>query len=302
MDRVDLKIGFACNNRCAFCVQGDKREREPPRPMEQIRADLEDGRRRGATGLVVTGGEPTVHSNVLDVIRLARKLGYTSIQVQTNGRRFHYDLFARAAVEAGATEFSPALHGSTERIHDGLTLSPGSFRQTVKGIENLVRLDQVVITNSVITSTNYTDLPALAELLVDLGVSQFQLAFVHILGSAEKNASWLVPRKWEVMPFVYRALDIGEAAGVRCMTEAIPYCLMEGYEDFVAEDVIPDTLIFDADNTIEDYGAYRRDEGKAKRPECAACRFTDRCEGPWREYTELFGFDEFKPMGALKQA
>ena len=25
--RVDVKVGFSCNNYCKFCVQGDKRDR-----------------------------------------------------------------------------------------------------------------------------------------------------------------------------------------------------------------------------------------------------------------------------------
>jgi len=297
MERVDLKLGFDCNNHCLFCVQGDKRLHEKARPMEQIEADLAEGRERGALELVVTGGEPTLQPHLLEVIALARRLGYQRVQVQTNGRRFHYEVFCDAAIAAGATEFSPSLHGSTAEIHDALTEAPGSFRQTVRGIEQLVARRQTVITNSVITRTNYQDLPALARLLVRLGVSQLQLAFVHILGTAEENASWLVPRKREVMPFVREALEVARAAGVRSMTEAIPHCLMAGYETHVAEDVIPDTLIYDAAHTIDDYGAYRRDEGKKRGPRCGGCRYVARCEGPWKEYPELFGWDEFVPVG-----
>ena len=40
MDRVDLKLGFHCNNRCRFCVQGDKRTRFEPRTPKRIAADL----------------------------------------------------------------------------------------------------------------------------------------------------------------------------------------------------------------------------------------------------------------------
>ena len=40
-------------------------------------------------------------------------------------------------IAAGATEFSPSLHGSTAAIHDELTQAPGSFDQTVAGLKNL---------------------------------------------------------------------------------------------------------------------------------------------------------------------
>ncbi len=299
MQRVDIKIGFSCNNRCLFCVQGDKREHHGPRPAERIREDLREGRRAGATAIVITGGEPTMQRSLRATVRAARALGYRTVQVQTNGRLLAYERLCQQLVDDGANEFSPALHGSTARIHDGLTRAPGSYDQTVAGLRALVALDQRVITNTVITSHNFRDLPALARLLVDLGACQYQFAFVHILGTAAEHRENLVPRKGDVMPFVKEGLDLGRAAGVRCMTEAIPYCLMGGYEEHVAERIIPVTRVFDADQTVRDYTAYRLAEGKVHGPPCEACALTDRCEGPWREYPELYGWDEFTPVEAV---
>ena len=298
MQRVDIKIGFSCNNRCLFCVQGNKRDTFGPRPTAQIRADLEEGRRVGATGIVITGGEPTMQRSLRATVRLARALGYQTVQIQTNGRLLCYERLCRQLVDEGASEFSPALHGSTAKIHDGLTAAPGSHAQTVAGIKNLAALGQHVITNSVITAHNHEDLPRLARLLVDLGVHQFQFAFVHILGTAALYGQTLVPRKRAVMPHVKAGLDVGRAAGVRCMTEAIPYCLMQGYEEHVAERIIPVTRVYDAEQTLEDYTAYRQNEGKAHGPPCTACAVADRCEGPWREYPEMYGWEEFSPVEA----
>lgn len=296
MRRVDLKLGFACNNRCCFCVQGDKRSRFGRRGLERALRDLREGRARGARELVLTGGEPTLDRDVFRVAREARDLGYENIQIQTNGRRFCYEPVCRAAIAAGVTEFSPALHGASPKVHDALTRVPGSFEQTLEGIRNLVRLHQRVVTNTVITASNHRDLPDLAELLVSLDVHQFQFAFVHITGTAADNRDWIVPRKRDAIPFVHRGLEVGRAAGTRCMTEAIPYCLMRGYESYVAERVIPDALVYDADQVIADYTEYRRSEGKQKREACRYCRWDSQCEGPWREYPELFGWEEFEPV------
>lgn len=298
--RVDIKIGFACNNRCDFCVQGDKRLHHGPRPLDQTRADLEDGRRRGATGIVITGGEPTIHATVLDVVREARGLGYETVQIQSNGRMFSHRPFCEQAIAAGANEFALALHGARAETHDRLTRAPRAFRQVVAGIRNLVQLEQRVLMNTVVTALNYWELPDVARLFVRLGVAQYQFAFVHILGTAAKNASWLIARKSDVMPFVRAGLDVGRRAGVRCMTEAIPFCLLRGYEEHVAERIIPPTVVFDADVTLEDYTVYRRTEGKAKAPICSRCTYVERCEGPWAEYPALFGWEEFVPVEAAR--
>lgn len=292
--RVDIKIGFACNNRCRFCVQGNKRERHPPRSFRRINEALVQGRGNGATGLVITGGEPTLHRTCVPTVRAARALGYETVQIQTNGRRLAYSDFCELLIAAGVTEFSPALHGAEAKVHDSLTVAPGSFSQTVQGIRNLVGLGQRVITNTVVTTVNARQLPDLARLLVDLGVEQYQFAFVHIVGTAAENKDWLVPRKDEVMTHIRAGLEIGRRAGVRCFTEAVPLCLMPGFEDCVAERIIPATQVFDAEGTIDDFTAHRREEGKTKGPVCTGCRYEEECEGPWREYPELFGWAELR--------
>ena len=54
-----------------------------------------------------------------------------------------------------------------------------------------------------------------------------------------------------------------------------------------------DTVI--AEGVIEDYRDYRLSEGKAKGPNCKSCRFDSECEGPWREYSDRYGWAEFLP-------
>ena len=80
------------------------------------------------------------------------------------------------------------------------------------------------------------------------------------------------------------------------MTEAIPYCFMIGYEKYVAERFIPETKVFDADFIVEKYSRYRKENGKAKGNKCKECRWDKLCEGPWKEYPQFFGWDEFKPV------
>ena len=294
--RVDIKVGFLCNNRCKFCVQGNKREKTPSKSLERIKRELVEGRET-AEEVVFTGGEPALRlGELIIMIRYAKRLKYRIIQIQSNGRLFAYMDFCRSLINAGANEFSPAIHGSNEKIHDFLTASSGSFKQTVQGIRNLRNLGQVIITNTVITTCNYRFLPEIASLLVGLDVDQFQFAFPHILGSAYINKNWLIPKKSEIIKYVKQGLDIGIKAGRRVMTEAIPYCFMQGYEDYIAEKIIPETKIFDADFIVEQYSKHRKEIGKIKRSNCKRCIYDNICEGPWREYPEIFGWDEFKPI------
>ncbi len=296
MERADIKIGFGCNNHCKFCVQGDKRDYCFHKDKKEIIGNMERAFKRGKREVIFTGGEPSLHPDFLDLISQARKIGFQEVQIQTNGRMFAYFDFCSKAVQAGATQFAPALHGHKPAIHDFLTDAKGSFRQTVQGIKNLKKLNQYLLTNTVITSTNFRHLPKIAQLLVDLEVDQFQFAFIHLGGTAFKNKDWIMPKKSQAIKYIQRGLDIGIQANKRVMTEAIPYCLMEGYQDYIAERIIPPSMVFDAGFVVEEYHDYRRNKGKLKGPNCVKCKYYSVCEGPWKEYPEIYGWEEFKPV------
>jgi len=296
MQRVDIKIGFQCNNRCKFCVQGDKRDYMSAKDKKEVENSLKEAYGQGKNEVVFTGGEPTLHPHFLDFVSYAKELGFEGIQIQTNGRMFSYNNFCLKTIKAGATQFSPAVHGPNPKIHDFLTSVKGSFEQTVQGIKNLKKLNQYVLTNTVITSTNAQYLPQIAKLLVDLDVNQYQFAFIHISGRAAENKDWIVPQKSKIIKYVKKGLDIGIKANRKVMTEAIPYCLMQGYENYIAEEVIPPSVVYDAGFVVEDYEKYRKNKGKAKGPNCSKCKYNKICEGPWKEYPEIFGWEEFKPI------
>jgi len=298
MKRIDIKVGFQCNNHCRFCVQGNKREIYPNKTDKEVRSILKR-MKKGYQGVVFTGGEPTIRKELIDWVKYAKELGYKKIQIQTNGRLFYYIDYCEKIVMAGANQFSPAVHGSSSKIHDYLTRSPGSFKQTIQGIKNLKSLNQHILTNTVVTKYNYKDLPNLAKLLAELKVDQIQFAFMHINQIISNDSALIekiVPRYLEVEPFIKKGLDIGIEAGIKVMTEAIPYCFMKGYEKFIAERTIPEATVFDTGHEIKNYSKYRKTKGKAKGPRCSVCKYNKLCEGPWKEYPKIFDWSEFKPV------
>jgi len=293
--RADIKIGFECNNKCKFCAQGSKRQSCGNKDIKEIKNELLNAS-LSCKEVVFTGGEPTIHKNLIELIKYAKNIGFKHIQIQTNGRMFAYKKFVEEIVGAGANEFAIAVHGHISSLHDYLTSADGSFFQSIKGIANLKESGQRVISNTVITKSNYSFLPQIAKLLIGLGVDQYQFAFVHPVGRAADNFYSLVPRMLMLEPFVKRGLELGIDSGVNVMTEAIPYCFMKGYEKYVAEKIIPETKVYDFGNIISDYTLYRRKEGKLKGPQCHLCSFFSLCEGPWREYPQHYGWQEFNPV------
>jgi len=297
--RVDIKTGFLCNNNCRFCVQAHKK-RFGNRSTIDIKRDLEEAKKNNCEGVVFTGGEPTIRSDIFELVICAKNLGFKIIQLQTNARMLSYNKFCKEIIKAGVNEFSPAIHGHTAELHDYLTRAKGSFNQTVKAIKNLRELDQYIITNTVVVKPNYKHLPALARLLVKLRVDQFQFAFMHAVGNAYTYFNQMMPKVSLAAPYIKKGLQIGIDNGIKVMAEAMSFCTMQGYEKYCSEFYMPKTEIRDINSFDPSFEKTRKEYGKIKFPQCKECKFDNVCEGPWREYAEKMGSKEFQAVKGKK--
>ena len=103
-----VRLNYACNDRCIFCLDSDSHDGEMRAPKD-IKEQILDGRRKGAERLILSGGEPTIHPNFVDFVRLGRLAGYAKVQTVTNGRMFKYLPFLRKS----PTLVVPSVAGST---------------------------------------------------------------------------------------------------------------------------------------------------------------------------------------------
>lgn len=293
-DCVEVSVGSLCNNHCIYCAHENKEELFPDKKTEEIKKLLRDFCDK-SDAVVFSGGEPAIRDDIIEIVNYACERGYSEIHIQTNGRMFANKSFCREMVDAGANVFIITLSGHKEKLHNYIT-GADSFMQTVKGIINLKSLGQKVEINCVVTKPNYRHLPETARLFVKLGVNAFRFSFVYAEGIALKNYLSVVPRMSLAAHYIKEGLRIGLESGITALTEGVPFCLMDGYSDYAAEKMIPRTQIYDANCAAGNDTELRRNEGKTKRDACRDCIYDSACDGPWKEYTEFFGWDEFVPV------
>jgi MoaA/NifB/PqqE/SkfB family radical SAM enzyme len=292
--RVYIKTGFTCNNNCIFCVAANDKILGN-RPLEDIQNDLREGIMSGCHIAVLSGGEVSIRKDFFEILQCAKSLGYTRITVQTNGRMFCNMDFCLKAKEAGMTEIYSSVHGHTSKLHDSLTRSEGSFRQSIRAIRNIKGIGLRIATNIVIVRDNYRHLPAITNMLIGLGVEEIQLAFVHPMGNAAKNAGVVVPRISLAAPYIQESIRLSIANGTIILVEGVPFCLLDGYPDHVQELYLFDTEVrgFTYD---PDFTKTRKEKAKVKFEQCSKCSYDSICEGSWKEYPEIYGSAEFKPI------
>lgn len=73
-----VRLTFDCNNGCTFCLDSNTHD-GTNRGVEEIKKQILDGRTKGMTRLILSGGEPTIHPNFVDFVRLGTLAGYRKV-------------------------------------------------------------------------------------------------------------------------------------------------------------------------------------------------------------------------------
>jgi uncharacterized radical SAM superfamily Fe-S cluster-containing enzyme len=119
---VVIDITNRCNLRCPICfanaaVSGQVHELSVEQVREMLRQTFTVSE-IAPPCLQFSGGEPTIHPDFFEMIRVAKAAGYAQIQLGTNGLRFADDAaFALAAADAGLNVVYLQFDGLTDDIY-----------------------------------------------------------------------------------------------------------------------------------------------------------------------------------------
>ncbi len=168
--RMDLALTYGCDNACAHCYN------ERPRAGETL--STEEFKRviakvwgLGIPHVVFTGGEPTQHPDLLELVEYAEELGVIT-GLLTNGRKLKDPEYMNALAAAGLDHVQITIHSSVPKVHDKMVGAEGAFDETVAGIRNAVASPVYLLTNTTLTTENVDDVEELVAFLASLGVEQ----------------------------------------------------------------------------------------------------------------------------------
>ncbi len=231
-----VRLTFDCNDRCVFCLDAHTHN-GTNRDREEIKQQILDGRRKGADRLILSGGEPTIHPNYVDFIKLGRKAGYRKIQTVTNGRMFAYREFLTKCIDAGLNEITFSIHGVNARIHDALVGTKGAFDQEVIGLQNALDDGRVIINIDVCVSRgNVKTLPDLLEKFTNMGVKEYDLLHVIPFGRAyTEGKETLFYDLEEMRPYLLAAFEYSKRPDMHIWLNRFPVPHLEGYENLIQD-------------------------------------------------------------------
>ncbi len=169
--RMDLALTYRCNDNCAHCYNARPRDFSEL-PTADWLAILDQLWVLGIPHIVFTGGEPTLRSDLPELIAHAEQNGQIT-GINTNGRRLSDLDYVRQLSEAGLDHVQITLELHDPTIHDAMVGTPGAWKQTVQGIRNALTVPThplYVMTNTTMLQDNSPVLGATLDFLAELGV------------------------------------------------------------------------------------------------------------------------------------
>ncbi len=235
--RVDINVGYSCNERCKFCyyIQTVKdRDKEKDLSTDEAKHRISYIRRQGIETLEFTGGEPTIRPDLPQLIEYAHSLGFKSLSMITNGLRTADKAYTEDLVHRGLDDFLISIHGHNAEVHDRLTEVPGSFDRAVQTIKNLIPLGVKVRVNCTVSGLNYKGATQTLGLYHQLGIQTANFILFNPIVEADWSSSpELNVAYGDAAPYLKEAIDTYRDKVKKITVRYIPLCLMQGYESYV---------------------------------------------------------------------
>lgn len=174
---VVWNITRTCNLKCIHCYSDSDAQRYPGElDWDQMVGVVEDLAAYGVPGLLLSGGEPTVHPRFDDLVDLASGLGMR-LTISTNGTRLTADRATRLK-EAGVAYVGISLDGIGE-IHDHFRGRVGAFADAVKGFRHCQAAGQKTGLRLTLTRHNAENLDAILDFIEEEDIRR--ACFYHLV-------------------------------------------------------------------------------------------------------------------------
>jgi MoaA/NifB/PqqE/SkfB family radical SAM enzyme len=235
---------------------------------------------------------------LLGLVRMARRLGYQEIALQTNGIRLAYEHYRSAALAAGVTEVRLNVKSHRAETHDRLSGGERCHGFLLEALAGLAHADVRRVADVLLTRSTAADLPETVAFFAERGVQSFALWLLSAADSADPDVAAEVPRIADVVPQIASAFESARRLGVGISSLHTPPCTLEEElrplfapaSELSLVVVGPDARPFALEQSPFEGGAYTA--------ACSACSERGRCGGPRADYLRIHGDREFVAIPA----
>ena len=238
-----LRLSWACNNSCIFCLDHANQigVKEKIVPLSQIKKQIKKISAKDRKKLVLSGGEPTLHPDLAEIIAFAKRQGIKRVQMITNGRMFYYSGFLKKIIQSGIDEITISFHSHLPELYEKLTGVKGSYGQALKGLQNIIKANKVlpkkIIINIdiVVNKLNLPNLKQTLEFFIKQGIYEFDLLFIMPFGRAFSNSRDLFFDYGDNWPQIKEVLKMSQDPRLHIWLNRFDPAYLDGYEYLIQD-------------------------------------------------------------------
>ncbi len=223
-----IQVVRHCNHLCGFCSN-------PSTPyvhtLETMRELVDDFVRREYFGVILTGGEPTLHPELPAITAYARKQGL-HVRLITNGTRLAEPEFARELAEAGLQLAHVSVYSVRADVEASLRGAEGTLDRAFQAIESAHRAGIQVNINCVINRLNADHLDENVRYFIEHHPHVRHFVWNNLdpsMGRAEVNQADYLHRLRDFEVSLRRALSLLQASSRTFRVEKVPLCYMADF-------------------------------------------------------------------------
>jgi len=169
---ANIDLTNRCNLNCPICFAnanacGYVYEPSYEQIVGMLKA-LRETQPTPGTAVQFSGGEPTLHPRFFDIVRQAREMGFSNIQIATNGLKIADYEFARRAKESGLHTLYLQFDGTHPEIYKTLRGREDIWEKKLQAIENCRQLDlKICLVPTIIRTVNDEQVEKIFHFAVD---------------------------------------------------------------------------------------------------------------------------------------
>jgi len=200
------ELTLRCNMNCLHCGSRAGKPRRDELTLDELLRLADDLAELGGQAFTLSGGEPLLRKEWPQVARRLSDHGVRANMI-SNGFAFR-EATLDLARESGLVNMAFSVDGD-EAIHEKIRAKPGSFRRVMEAIDICVRNDFPVSVVSHVTNANLYKLDEMAQMLIDKGVTMWQVQGGFDFGNLSDHPDLILePSALEV--FVPKVVELME--------------------------------------------------------------------------------------------
>jgi radical SAM protein with 4Fe4S-binding SPASM domain len=171
--------------------------------LDEIKRVISEVAELGGDVIEISGGEPTAHSGLVEVIRYAKDFGFET-RLYTAG--FHsFEPLINQLLSSEIDKVIFNLQGADPKTHEFITRTKGSFESVIRSIKMIAR-DLRVGVHFVPMKPNFKELKNVIQLCSNLQVNEVGILRFMPQGRGDVNRSLLEPSKSEFKEIAEEAI------------------------------------------------------------------------------------------------